>query len=602
MRTVVKRNIFLILVLTFFVTSNALPVHAATVSSLIEPVQLKKWIDNGYRTEKGERVVIIDVVPGKESRESWFAGDLEKLKKQLGKKYGEDSPAYKMLDKQAQSGQLGHIPGALLNISHDDLETMERNDGPIMADHEVGTGAAIDELLQGHGITPDDVIVITSSQQTPWMACPPRLWWTFYYWGFTADKIKLLNGGNKAYAMAEYSLKHGTDQPLVTPSKISVANLSARHFEARVSLQEMIDLVDSGRTSNGSVYLLDVRQPPAAFYLKDQLNAAGAQRPDGIPDIYQVEGFIYNPQDKLFTRIADKKQFNLSQMLFAKEANDGKTGRIIFNPAGDPPISLSNAFVAIHSVTTASGNAPFPIPIGGRSGDFEGIIKGARLIKSDSYNLTVPAIADKDNRFKSREALRAVFAKAGIDGTKPIIIYCNAGSLGSFYFYALHEVVGFDNVRMYDGSWQEWANLTATEPVDTTYVRRDVDTIYPSWPALSPSLMVFSGENSYLEWNGTQFVNSATGSPATPEQVKTGGTLKGNQRWDALRRSEHIVFRPSKTVNNPKEHRTFNPAIDWPEVDIVPDYEGIANRILIEDRSYGQNQAKKPQLSGMNGN
>ncbi len=586
-----KRNFLFTIILTALFNCSTLPVYAAPVGSLVEPVQLKKWIDNGYRTEKGEPVVIIDVVPGKESRESWFAGDLEKLKKQLGKKYGEDSPAYKMLDQQARSGQLGHIPGALLNISHGDLETMERNDGPIMADHEVGTGAAIDELLQGHGITPDDVIVITSSQQTPWMACPPRLWWTLYYWGFTADKIKLLNGGNKAYAMAEYSLKHGTDQPLVTPSKISVANLPARHFEARVSLQEMIDLVDSGKTSNGSVYLLDVRQPPAAFYLKDQLNAAGVQKPDGIPDIYQVEGFSYNPMDKLFTRTADKKQFNLSQMLFAREANDGKTGRLIFNPAGDPPISLSNRFVAIHTVTTASGKSPFPIPIGGRSGDFEGIIKGARLVKSDSYNLTVPAIADKDNRFKSREALRAVLAKAGIDGSKPIIIYCNAGSLGSFYFYAMHEVAGFENVRMYDGSWQEWANLTAAEPVNTSYVRRDVETIYPSWPAMSPSLMMFSGENSYLEWNGTQFVSSATGSPATPEQVKVGGTLKGNLRWDALRRSEHIVFRPSNTANANKEYRTYNPDIDWPVLEISPDFDGIANKIIEEDRSYGQKAA-----------
>ena len=195
MQILLKRNIPFTLIITLFFVFVALPVpvHAAQVSSLIEPVQLKKWIDNGYRTEKGEKVVIIDVVPGKESRESWFAGDVEQLKKQLGKKYGEQSPAYKMLDQQARSGLLGHIPGALLNISHGDMETMERSDGPIVADHEVGTGAAIDELLQGHGITPDDVIVITSSQQTPWMACPPRLWWTLYYWGFTAGKIKLLN-------------------------------------------------------------------------------------------------------------------------------------------------------------------------------------------------------------------------------------------------------------------------------------------------------------------------------------------------------------------------------------------------------------------------
>jgi len=582
-----KRNHLLLLIFSLLLFCAALPVQAAPGGSLVEPAQLKKWIDAGYRTEQGERVVIIDVVPGKESRESWFAGDLEMLKKQLAKKFGAQSPAYKMLPQQDKAGFLGHIPGAILNISHGDLETMERNDGPIVADHEVGTGTGIDELLQGHGITADDVIVITSSQQTPWMACPPRLWWTLYYWGFTPEKIKLLNGGNKAYALAGYPLERGVGQPQVRPSKITVANFPTRHFEARVGLQEMIDLVDSGKTSNGAVYLLDVRQPPAAFYLKDAHNAAGSQKPDGIPDLYQIKGYSYNTQDKLFTRIADKKQFNLSQMMFSKEANDEKTARLVFNPAGDPPIQIPNGFVALHTAKTVSGNSPLPIPIGGRSGDFEGIIKGARLIKSDSYNLTIPAIADQGNRFKSREQLRAVFAKAGINGSKQIVIYCNAGSLGSFYYYALHEVCGFENVRMYDGSWQEWANLTAYEPVDTSYVRRDVETVYPSWPAMSPSITVFYGQNNYLEWNGKQFVNGATGSAATDRQVKPGGTLKGDTRWDTLHRSEHVIIRPSNKVNDPQQYRTYNRTIDWPEVDTMPSYDGVAEKILEEDRSYG---------------
>jgi len=580
-----RSSIIPLLFLLLFIA--ALPARASSNGSLVEPTQLKRWIDAGYRTEQGERVVIIDVVPGKESRESWFAGDLETLKKQLARKYGEPSPAYNLLAEQDRAGLLGHIPGAILNISHGDLETMERSDGPIAADHEVGTGAAIDELLQGHGITPDDVVVITSSQQTPWMACPPRLWWTLYYWGFTPEKIKLLNGGNKAYALAGYPLERGLGQPQIKPSKMTLATLPTRHFEVRVSLQEIMDLVDSGKTSTDAVQLLDVRQPLAAFYLKDEQNTAGAKKSDGIPDIYQLKGFSYNAQDKLFTRNADEKQFNLSQMLFSKAANDGETPRLIFSPAGDPPIQLPNGFVDLHTVTTASGGkAPLPIPIGGRSGDFEGIIKGARLIKSDSYNLTVPSLVDKDNRFKSREATRAVFAKAGIDGTKPIIIYCNAGALGSFYFYTLHEVCGFEKVRMYDGSWQEWANLTASEPADTSYVRRDVETVYPSWPAMSPSVIMFAGQNSYLEWSGTGFVNSANGSAATDKQLKSGGTLQGNPRWDALRRSEHIVFRPSQTINDPKGYKTYNPAIDWPEVAASPNYDGTADKIVVEDRSY----------------
>ena len=557
---------------------------ATQAASLLEPAQLNKWIDNSYRTEKGERVVIIDVVPDKESLESWFAGDMAKLRVQIAKKYGGDSPSYRLLDLQDQAGLLGHIPGAIFNVSHGNLETMARSDGPIAADHEIGSGAGIDELLKGHGITADDVIVITSSQQTPWMACPPRLWWTLYYWGFTTEKIKLLNGGNKAYVLAGYKLERGLAQPQVQSSKFTVAKLPTRHFDARVGLQEMIDLVDSGKTVNGAVVLLDVRQPPAAYYLKDALKVDGSPGADGIPDIYQIKGFSYNQKDKSFTRASDKQRFNLSQMLFSKETNDGNSARVIFNPAANRPITIPNEFMAIHS----SGGAPLAIPIGGRSGDFEGIIKGAHLIKSASYDLTVPVIAGKDNRFKSREALRTVFAKAGIDGEKPIIIYCNAGSLGSFYFYVLHEVCGFENVRMYDGSWQEWANLTSFEPADATFVRHDVETVYPSWPAPAPSILLFSSENHYLEWNGTQFVNDATALSATALQVKAGGTLRGTRRWDTLHRSEHIVFRPSAKVNDAQHFQTFNSDTDWPSVDTIPDYDGDGNEILTEDRSYGK--------------
>ncbi len=228
-----------------------LSAHASTINSLVEAVQLKEWIDNNYRTGTGERVVLIDVVPGIESRESGFSGDFENLKKQLAKKFGKQSPAYKLLDQQNRDGLLGHIPGAILNISHDDLETMKRNDGPIDVDHQVGSGDRVDELLQSHGITPDDVIVITSSQQTPWTVCAPRLWWTLYYWGFSPERIKLLNGGNKAYALAGYKLEGDVAQPEIKPSTMTVDAVPTRHFESRIGLQEMIDLVDSGKTSNG---------------------------------------------------------------------------------------------------------------------------------------------------------------------------------------------------------------------------------------------------------------------------------------------------------------------------------------------------------------
>lgn len=195
------------------------------------------------------------------------------------------------------------------------------------------------------------------------------------------------------------------------------------------------------------------------------------------------------------------------------------------------------------------------------------------------------ALTNPDNRYKSREELLALFAQAGIDGTKPVIVYCNSGSLSSFYFYALQESCGFKNVRMYDGSWSEWSNLTAFEPGDPTYVKHDTDTVYPD---AAPALLLSHGRNNHLEWDGKRFVDAVTGVPASSAQVKPGGSLGGNTRWDTAHRSEHIVFRASEKVNTPSRRQTYNSDIDRPEVDTDPDYAGDGGKILMEDRGYGK--------------
>ena len=578
-----KRTKPLPVFLFFLLFFSALPVRAASGDSLVEPAQLKKWLDNGSRTEKGERVVVIDVTPNQSEKESWFAGDTEAVKQMTVRKFGEHSPQYESILQLDRKGALGHIPGALYQASHSGGEVAVRSEGPIKTEHEVANGAQFDAMLQGLGITADDVLVLTSSQQNPWMVCGARLWWTLYYWGFPQEKIKLLDGSNKGYAFVGYPLEKGAQTPTVTASKISVAGPTPKHLDVRVSLQEMISLVDTNKTSNGDVYLLDNRQPPAAFYLKDERNKDGAAVSDGIPDMFQLPGFSYNPINKLFTRDSDKTVFSLSEMLFAAAANDGKIPRAAFDMKVNPPIQFPNPYLGIHSTPAIDH---FAIPISIKSAAFEGIIKGAHLTKTAAYNITVPMLVSPDNRFKDKAELIALFAKAGIDGTKPIILYCNSGALSSFYFYALHEICGFTNVRIYDGSWMEWSNLTAFEPADATYVRKDNQLIYPGYPAMMPALYVFDGMNNYLEWNGKEFINAATGKPAPASQVKPGVNLQGNLRWDTIHRSEHIVFRPSATINDPKRYQTYNKDTDWPEVDTSPDYNGSADKIMAEDSSY----------------
>ena len=59
--------------------------------------------------------------------------------------------------------------------------------------------------------------------------------------------------------------------------------------------------------------------------------------------------------------------------------------------------------------------------------------------------------------WKTRDELRASYAAQGITSDKTIIVYCNGGLESSHVYFALHNLLGYSRVRVYDGSFTEWA-------------------------------------------------------------------------------------------------------------------------------------------------
>lgn len=66
-------------------------------------------------------------------------------------------------------------------------------------------------------------------------------------------------------------------------------------------------------------------------------------------------------------------------------------------------------------------------------------------------------LVDDDGRFLPADRLRSLYAAAGIDGTRPVFPYCGGGIRSAASWFAMHEVLGWDQARNYDGSWAEWA-------------------------------------------------------------------------------------------------------------------------------------------------
>ena len=78
-----------------------------------------------------------------------------------------------------------------------------------------------------------------------------------------------------------------------------------------------------------------------------------------------------------------------------------------------------------------------------------------------SLNLPFGEVFNADGTFKSPEELREVFEAAGVDFSRPVITTCGSGVTASVLLFAAH-LAGKDDVRLYDGSWQEWEADPAT--------------------------------------------------------------------------------------------------------------------------------------------
>jgi thiosulfate/3-mercaptopyruvate sulfurtransferase len=76
-----------------------------------------------------------------------------------------------------------------------------------------------------------------------------------------------------------------------------------------------------------------------------------------------------------------------------------------------------------------------------------------------AINIPWSKAANEDGTFKSDDELRALYGAAGLDDGKDTIAYCRIGERSSHTWFALHELLGHQNVKNYDGSWTEYGSL-----------------------------------------------------------------------------------------------------------------------------------------------
>jgi thiosulfate/3-mercaptopyruvate sulfurtransferase len=64
-----------------------------------------------------------------------------------------------------------------------------------------------------------------------------------------------------------------------------------------------------------------------------------------------------------------------------------------------------------------------------------------------------------DGTFKSVDELRELYGSKGVTPDKSVIAYCRIGERSAHTWFVLRELLGYEDVTNYDGSWTEWGNL-----------------------------------------------------------------------------------------------------------------------------------------------
>jgi thiosulfate/3-mercaptopyruvate sulfurtransferase len=115
-------------------------------------------------------------------------------------------------------------------------------------------------------------------------------------------------------------------------------------------------------------------------------------------------------------------------------------------------VDAGGALVDVRSPAEFNGELLAPAALPQEGAQRAGHVPGAANIPWGQ------AVRD-DGTFKDADELRELYASKGITADRDVIAYCRIGERSSHTWFVLHELLGFDRVRNYDGSWTEYGSL-----------------------------------------------------------------------------------------------------------------------------------------------
>ncbi len=111
------------------------------------------------------------------------------------------------------------------------------------------------------------------------------------------------------------------------------------------------------------------------------------------------------------------------------------------------------ALVDVRSPAEFAGEIIAPPHLPNEGAQVPGHIPGAANVP------WVSAVNPDTGEFLPTDQLRELYASKGVTEDKDVVAYCRIGERSAHTWFVLHELLGFDKVRNYDGSWTEYGSL-----------------------------------------------------------------------------------------------------------------------------------------------
>lgn len=89
----------------------------------------------------------------------------------------------------------------------------------------------------------------------------------------------------------------------------------------------------------------------------------------------------------------------------------------------------------------------------------KGAAKSGRIPTAINLDWAIAVDLNGNHKFRTAQELKSTYEGVGMNSSTPVVTYCHSGVRSAHTLFVLTQLLGYENVRNYDGSWTEWSHL-----------------------------------------------------------------------------------------------------------------------------------------------